>query len=275
MTTFSPSTISNAVAATASDTSSSLTYHHLQSASSATHNHHHYHPHHHQANSTTASSEENPTHVHTIHDAHHHHSYENAASYVNGAEFALCLPSNHGTHPFEMVTSTSSSPSHFNHDPLMRHFFHYRPNDANFPGNYYSNMSTGSFVNAFDYPYANISPASAAVLGSEPSISHPGFAPPSSSSQTHHPQHHHRSFVHSYLPYQHHPQPIRKQTGSFTAPLQAPVPPPLIQHQPQQRQQQQRPATQQQQNVYPWMKRIHHSCGESIKSLLRVSPLSR
>lgn len=276
MTTFSPSNSTSAVAATASDTSStasSLSYHHLQSASSGSHNYnHHYHPHH-QANSARVSSEENSGQVHTVHDAHNHHAYENAASYVNGTEFALCLPPNHGTNPFDMVVSTTSSPSHFNHDPLVRHFLHYRPNDSNFTGNYYSNMSSGSFVNAFDYSYANINPTSAGVLGSEPSIAHPGFAPSLSSQQTHPQSHHpHRSFVHSYLPYQHHSQPILKQTDSYGGPVQPPAPPPLIPQQTQQQQQQQhRQATQQQQNIYPWMKRIHQHCGEWRKSSLCAS----
>jgi hypothetical protein len=204
------SSIAAAAAANTLSTASSLSYHHLLSASNGSNNNN---------SSNSASSDENITQGPSINDINITNSFDTNTSYINNTDFSLCLPSNQ----FE-----SSS-----NDPLVRHFFNYRQNDSNLTANYYSNMSTGSFVNTFDYSYPNTTPTTG--LGSDAAVPNHGFT-------SNNPQHH--SFVNSYMSYQHPQQQILKQPDSFTAPIQ---------------QQQQ---GNQHQNIYPWMRRIHNSCGE-------------
>lgn len=257
MATFS-STISNVPtikSSNSSSTTSSLSYHHLQSPLTSVNNHHLHSHHQHGQNNNISPCNHSTT-------SHDHHLYENNPSYLNSSEFTFTLPSSQVTNPFDAVVSAaaaaSSSPSHFNTDPLVRHFFHYRANEANYGGNYYPNMSSGSIVNSFDYPYPNLNSTTTNLSLETTSNGH----------------HHHHSFnstlpsqqghslVHSYIPYQHSMQPILKGNDSFAIPIQSTtssVPPPLRQ---QQQQTQHQPSSHSQ-NIYPWMRRIHHNCGKS------------
>ena len=181
---------------------SSLSYHHLLS------------------NGTQPSHHTSPTNINgsetsIVNDIHPNGLFE------GNTDFSFCLPSSQQGSFFDV----SMPSSHCHTDPLVRHFFNYRQTDSNHSGNYYSNPSTGSFVNAFDYAYPT-----AATVASDAAV--PNQPPP-----PHHP------LAASYMGY---PQ----------------------QQQVQQQQQQQ----QQQQNIYPWMRRIHHGCGESrTRSMLRNS----
>ncbi|CAF1009315.1 unnamed protein product [Adineta steineri] len=252
MATFS-STPTTAAVANALSTASSLSYHHLLSTSNGSNNNNNNHN-----SSNSTSSEENITPVNTIHDININNSFDTNTTYLNNTDFTLCLSSNPQTTPFDTVIATSTSPSPFNNDPLVRHFFNYRQNDSNLNGNYYSNMSTGSFVNAFDYSYANMTPTG---LGSDPSMHNHAFTSTltSNNSSQHHPHHPH-SFVNSYITYPHPQQQILKQqTDSFSVPIQ--------QQQQQHHQQQQ---INQQQNIYPWMRRIHNSCDPHIGETKRT-----
>ena len=163
--------------------SSSLSYHHLQSPLNRIH---------HQQNnhSSTSSSSSSSS---TADDDHRIQlNQDNSTVYLNPNEFSLCLPSNQPNSSFDVVLSTSPSSAHFNHDPLVRHFFHYRPNESNFPGNYYHpSMPPGSFVNTFDYPTSYSNPST------ETTMPHP------------------------YMPYQH---GMIKQTENF---IPSTPPPPL------------------------------------------------
>jgi len=230
MATFS-STPAAAAVANALSTASSLSYHHLLSTSNGSINNNNNN----HNNSNSTSSDDNITPVNTINDVNINNSFDTNPSYLNNTDFSLCLSSNQQTTPFDNVVTTSTSPSSFNNDPLVRHFFNYRQNDSNLNGSYYPNMSTGSFVNAFDYSYTNMTPATG--LGSDSSGHNHGFP------STNNPQHHHHphAFANSYIPYPHPQQQMLKPTDSFSVPIQQ-------QHQ--------------QQNIYPWMRRIHNSCGK-------------
>jgi hypothetical protein len=231
-------TFSNAPAAASNalSTTSSLSYHHLLLTANGSNNNNN-----NTNNSNSTSSDENITQGTTINDVNVNNSFDTNTSYLNNPDFSLCLTSNQPTNPFDVVAASSASPSHFNNDQLVRHFFNYRQNDSNLAGNYYSNMSTGSFVNAFDYPYTNMAPTTG--LSSDAAVPNHGFA---SALTSNNPQQHHpHSFVNSYLPYPHPQQQLLKQNDSFSVPMQ-----------------QQQQHTNQQQNVYPWMRRIHNSCGK-------------
>lgn len=226
------------VAGNTLSTTSSLSYHHLLPTSNASNNNHNHH--HHSNNST--SSEENLGQGTTINDLNLNHPFDGSASYLTNTDFSLCLSANQQVNPFDVVVSSSASPSAFNSDPLVRHFFNYRQNEANLTGNYYSNVSTGSFANAFDYPYANMAPTS---LGADSAVPNHAF------NSGNPPQHHPHSFVNSYISYPHsqqQQQPLLKPPDSFSASLQ-------------QQHQQQQPSNQQQ-SIYPWMRRIHNTCGK-------------
>ena len=235
MATFSPTTQASSTAATntvpsPSSSPPALSYHHLHSTSN---------PSRHQNSDRSPLSDErllqeNETHVHQSFDTH--------GSYENNTDYSLCVSSNQSGNSFDVAASTPSASSHYNQDPIVRHFFHYRQNESNFTGNYYSNISAGSFVNAFDYSYSNIAPAPSNHHPSDVSVAHHSFPPAF-------PSHHHHPFVHSYLPYQQPAQPILKQADSFAIPVQ------------QAQQQQQQPGNQHQ-NIYPWMRRIHNHTGE-------------
>jgi hypothetical protein len=237
-------TFSNAPAAAANtlSTTSSLSYHHLLSTSNGSNNNNN------NNSSNSTSSDENIT---TINDVNINNAFDTNTSYLNNADFSLCLSTNQQTNPFDVVVSTSTSPPHFNNDPLVRHLFNYRQNDPNFTGNYYSNMSTGSFVNAFDYSYTNMAPTG---LASDAAVPNHGFTSTltSNNPQQHHP-HPHPSFVNSYIPYPHPQQQLLKQADSFSVPIQ----------------QQQQHQVNQQQNIYPWMRRIHNNCGKFFNVLLK------
>ncbi|UJR35995.1 hypothetical protein I4U23_028735 [Adineta vaga] len=255
MATFS-STPTSAAAANALSTTSSLSYHHLLSTSNGNNNNNNNTNH----NSNSTSSDDNLTPINPNNDINLNNTFDTNTSYLNNADFSLCLSSNQQTTPFDAVVATSTSPLPFNNDPLVRHFFNYRQqNDANLNGNYYPNMSSGSFVNAFDYTYANMAPSTIAVgLGSDPSLHNHGF-PSTNSSQHHHPHPH--SFGNPYISYPHAQQQILKQTDSFAVP---------IQQQQQQQQQHHQHHQQQQQNIYPWMRRIHNSCDPHIGETKRT-----
>ena len=233
-------TFSNTPAAASNtlSTTSSLSYHHLLSTANGSNNNNNNT----NNNSNSTSSEENLTQGTNINDVNINNSFDTNTSYLNNTDFSLCLTSNQVANPFDVVVASSTSPSHFNNDQLVRHFFNYRQNDSNLAGNYYSNMSTGSFVNAFDYPYTNMAPTTS--LGSDAVA--PNHAFTSNNLQQHHPHPH--AFVNSYIPYPHPQQQLLKQTDSFSVPLQ--------------QQQQQQQHANQQQNIYPWMRRIHNSCGK-------------
>ena len=239
MATFS-STPAAATANTLS-TTSSLSYHHLLTTSNGSNNNNN------NNSSHSTSSDENLTQGTTINDVNLTNAFDANPSYLNNTDFSLCLSANQQPNPFDVVVSSSTSPSHFNAaDPLVRHFFNYRQNDVNLTGNYYSNMSTGSFVNAFDYPYTNMTPTTISTgLGTDAAVPNHAFASTlaSNNPQQHH-HHHPHSFVNSYMSYPHPQQQILKPTDSF------PV--------PQQQQQ-----SNQQQNIYPWMRRIHNNCGKN------------
>ena len=250
-----------AAASNTLSTTSSLSYHHLLSTSNGSNNNNH--------NSTNStSSEENLTQTNPIHDININHTFDGNTSYLNNPDFSLCLTGNQQTNPFDVVVSTgaatSPSSSHFNSDPLVRHFFNYRQNDGNLSGNYYSNMSTGAFVNAFDYSYTNLTPTG---LTSDAAV-------PSHPFSTSNSVHSHPQFVNSYPTYSHPQQQLLKPVETFALP-----PPPHTQqqaHPQQQQQQQQHPQQQmthsnQQQNIYPWMRRIHNTCGEFFCSLFIFS----
>ena len=144
---------------------SSLSYHHLFS---------------HGNNTSTANN--HPSNTSLINDIPSNSFFD------PNTDLSFCQPTSY----FDVPIPSSSSSSHHHADPFVRHLFNYRQTDPNNQtGNYYSNTSTGSFVNAFDYP-----------------------PPPSTGIETP-PQN---------LPYHH----------------------------------------QQQQNIYPWMRRIHHGCGEYL-----------
>ncbi|CAF1680252.1 unnamed protein product, partial [Adineta ricciae] len=242
MATFS-STPSSTAVTNALSTASSLSYHHLLSASNGNNNNNN------NNSSNSTSSDENLTPINPINDINLNNTFDSNTSYLNNTDFSLCLPSTQQTTPFDAVVATSTSPLPFNNDPLVRHFFNYRQqNDANLTGNYYPNMSSGSFVNAFDYSYANMAPSSIAPnLGSDPSLHNHAF--PTSNSSQHHSHAH--PFVNSYISYPHSQQQILKPTDSFAMPIQQPHAHPQSHHHQQQ---------QQQQNIYPWMRRIHNTC---------------
>lgn len=244
MATFSntpPAAAATSVAGNTLSTTSSLSYHHLLPTSNASNNHHNHH--HHSSNST--SSEENLVQGTTINDINLNHTFDGSASYLTNSDFSLCLSGNQQVNPFDVVVSSSTSPSPFNSDPLVRHFFNYRQNETNLTGNYYSNVSTGSFVNAFDYPYANMTPT---TLGAESAAPNHGF------NSVNVPQHHPHSFMNSYMSYPHsqqQQQALLKPPDSFSVSLQQ-----------QQQQQQTQQQANQQQSIYPWMRRIHNTCGK-------------
>ncbi len=227
-----------AAAANTLSTTSSLSYHHLLTTSNGSNNNN-------NNSSNSTSSDENITQGNTINDVNLNNTFDTNSAYLNNTDFSLCLSSNQQANPFDVVVSSSSSPSHFNNDPLVRHFFNYRQNDVNLTGNYYSNMSTGSFVNAFDYPYTNMTPPTISTgLGTDAAVPNHAFSSTLTSNNP--PQHHHHhshSFVNSYMPYPHPQQQLLKPTDSFSV--------------PQQQQQ-----ANQQQNIYPWMRRIHNNCGK-------------
>nr|ACI90343.1 Hox-5b [Philodina roseola] len=131
-----------------------------------------------------------------------HHPIENSAVYLNPNEFTLCFPSSQTNSSFDvLLTSSSPSPSHFNSDPLVRHFFHYRPNE-----NYYPSMGPNAFVNSFEYAaYPTATADSTANLAV--------------------------AAAHSYIPTNYQPD-IPKESTSVSQ-------------------------SSQQQNIYPWMRRIH------------------
>jgi hypothetical protein len=237
MATFSSTPAVAAAPSNTLSTTSSLSYHHLLSTSNGSNNNNNNNN---NNNSNSTSSEENLTQITTINDVNMNNAFDTNTSYLNNSDFSLCLSSNQPTNPYDVVVSTSTSPSHFNNDPLVRHFFNYRQNDSNLTGNYYPNMSTGSFVNAFDYPYPNMTPTG---LVSDAAVPNHGFP---STLTSNIPQHHHpHSFANSYLSYPHPQQQLLKQTDTFSVPI------------PQQQQQ-----ANQQQSIYPWMRRIHNSCGK-------------
>jgi len=241
MATFS-STPAAAAVANALSTASSLSYHHLLSTSNGSINNNNNN----HNNSNSTSSDDNITPVNTINDVNINNSFDTNPSYLNNTDFSLCLSSNQQTTPFDNVVTTSTSPSSFNNDPLVRHFFNYRQNDSNLNGSYYPNMSTGSFVNAFDYSYTNMTPTAITTgLGSDAAVPNHGF--PSTLASNNPQQHHPHSFVNSYISYPHPQQQLLKQADSFSVPIQ---------------QQQQQHQANQQQNIYPWMRRIHNSCGK-------------
>lgn len=268
MATFSSSingTAANKPNNNASSTTSSLSYHHLQSPLNSALNHHH---HHHQQqqllNASAASTEDHSTPVHLGHDGHTHHVYDNNSSYLNSTDLAFGLQTNQVANPFDVVVSASSATSRFNADPLVRHLFNYRPNDTNFANNYYSSMSTGPLVNAFDYPYSNINSAAttSSAIGVDASNNHHGFTSTLASQAGHS-----HSFVHPYASYQHSVQPMLKQNEPFSLPLQtntSAMPPPLRQQQAQGQQLQNQQGSHSQ-SIYPWMRRIHHNCGKSTR----------
>jgi hypothetical protein len=229
-----------AAAANTLSTTSSLSYHHLLTTSNGSNNNNN------NNSSHSTSSDENITQGTTINDVNLTNTFDTNSPYLNNADFSLCLSANQQPNPFDVVVSSSTSPSHFNADPLVRHFFNYRQNDVNLTGNYYSNMSTGPFVNAFDYPYTNMTPTTISTgLGTDASVPNHAFASALSSNNP--PQHHHHhshSFANSYMSYPHPQQQILKPTDSFSV--------------PQQQQQ-----SNQQQNIYPWMRRIHNNCGKN------------
>lgn len=231
-------TFSNTPAAATANTSS-LSYHHLLSTSNGSNNNNH------NSSNSTSSDENLST---TINDVNINNTFDTTnTSYLNNTDFSLCLSSNQQVNPFDVVVSTSTSPSHFNNDQLVRHFFNYRQNETNLTGNYYPNMSTGSFVNAFDYPYTNMTPT--AGIGSDTTIPNHAFTPTLTSNNLQQHHSHPHSFVNSYMSYPHPQQQLLKQTDSFSVP----IPP----------QQQTHQTNHQQQNIYPWMRRIHNNCGKS------------
>ena len=239
MATFSPTTLASNTAATSTVSlpppPPALSYHHLHSTLNTSHNQ--------NSNSSPLSDER----LSQANEANGNQSFDTHVSYENNTDYSLCAPSHQSGNPFDVAASTpSSSSSHYNQDPIVRHFFHYRQNESNFTGNYYSNISTGSFVNAFDYSYSNIAPAPSSNHPPDASVAHHSFPPPF---PPHH-HHHHHPFVHSYLPYQQPAQPSLKQADSFAIPVQL-----------QQQQQHHQPANQQQ-SIYPWMRRIHNHTGE-------------
>lgn len=244
-----------AAASNTLSTTSSLSYHHLLSTSNGSNNNNH--------NSTNStSSEENLTQTNPIHDININHTFDGNTSYLNNPDFSLCLTANQQTNPFDVVVSQATSPSHFNNDPLVRHFFNYRQNDGNLPGNYYANMSTGAFVNAFDYSYTNLTPTG---LTSDTTISNHPFS--TSNSVHSHPQ-----FVNGYPAYSHPQQQLLKPVETFSIPPSQQV---QQQQQQQQAQQQHLPQqsithTSQQQNIYPWMRRIHSTCDSHIGETKRT-----
>lgn len=150
-------------------------------------------------------------HFPTSSDDLHHHPVDNSAVYLNPNEFALCFPTSQTNSSFDvLLTSSSPSPSHFNSDPLVRHFFHYRPNE-----NFYPPMGPNAFVNSFEYGYPNV-----------PTDTSPNIT------------------THSYIP-----------TTSYQADLPKESPPVA--------------QTSQEQNIYPWMRRIHtHSTTGKISQLM-------
>ncbi|CAF4737560.1 unnamed protein product, partial [Rotaria socialis] len=136
MATFSSTSAAIAAASNVLSTPSSLGYHHLFSTSNSSNNNNN-----NNNSSNSTSSDENTiqgTTTTTINN-----SFDTNPSYINNADFPLCLSSNQQANPFDVAGSVSTSPSHFNHDPLVRHFLNYRQNDPNLAGNYYTNMSTG------------------------------------------------------------------------------------------------------------------------------------
>jgi hypothetical protein len=204
---------------------SSLSYHHLFSHGA---NHHHHHHHHHQEQQQQQQQQQqHPTSSTTLNSNADDASIINDIQ-VNGllestADFPFSLPSSQPSTLFDV----SIPSSHCHNDPLVRHLFSYRPTDSNHAGNYYSNTSTGSFVNAFDYSYATTTTAPSTTETTADTTS-------TNLSQAQHPY----PLNSAYIPY----------------------------HSQQQQQQQQQPhqhQQQQQQNIYPWMRRIHHGCGES------------
>lgn len=145
--------------------------------------------------------------------SYHHFlpSDDHSSVYLNPNEFHLPLSSNPSNSSFDVVLASGSvSSSHFNSDPLVRHFFHYRSNETHLTSNYYSSIAPH-----FDYPYPN-----------ETSISH--------------------SYIPSY------------PSESFSSVAPAPVPPPVAPPPPP-------PpsssvSTTHEQNIYPWMRRMHNHC---------------
>ena len=189
-------------AANTLSTASSLSYHHLLSnGTNRTHQ---------NSNSSTSPNESavdasiiNEIPTASLYDAQH------------TADLSFCLPSSGAPQPSFFDVPIPAS--HGNNDPLVRHFFnHHRPHDANPTGNYYSNMSTGPFVNSFEYSYPNTAPGS---LVADAAVPNHSFG----STLQH--AHQHQAFAHPYMSY---PAPSQQQ---------------------------------QQQNIYPWMRRLHHGCG--------------
>ena len=115
-------------------------------------------------------------------------------------DLSFCLPSSSGA-PQPNFFDVPIPTSHGNNDPLVRHFFnhHHRPNDANTTGNYYSNMSTGPFVNTFEYSYPNTASAS---LVADAAVPNHSFG-----STLQHAQQH-QAFAHPYMSY---PAPSQQQ----------------------------------------------------------------
>ena len=174
-------------AANTLSTASSLSYHHLLSNGTNR-------PH---QNSNSTSPNENAVDASIIlneippaslYDAQH------------TADLSFCLPSSSGAPQPNFFDVPIPTP-HGNNDPLVRHFFnhHHRPNDANPTGTYYSNMSTGPFVNTFEYSYPNTAPASLVADAAVPSHSF--------GSTLQHAQQH-QAFAHPYMSY---PAPSQQQ----------------------------------------------------------------
>ena len=235
MATFSNSTTAIA-ASNALSASSSLSYHHSFSTSNGSHNNNL------NNSSNSTSSDENTIQATGINNVNINNSFDTNASYLNSPDFPLCISSNQQTNPFDIIVSTSASPSNFNNDPLVRHFLNYRQNDSNLAGNYYSNMSAGPFGNTLDYTYTNMVSAPMAT-GLEPEVAVPnhGFSSTLSSNHLQHHSHSH-TFMNSYRPYSHPQQQILKQSDSYSMPIE------------------QQQSGNQQQNIFPWMRCIHRSC---------------
>jgi hypothetical protein len=154
-----------ATATAASNTSSSMGYHHLLAASNGNHD-----------NSNSTSPNENIVQTSIITDTNTHTSFD------TNTDFSFYLPSTQQTNLFDAAIPSSTSPSNFNNDPVVRHFFNYRQTDSNYNGNYYPN--------AYDYPYANIT-SSTPHFGTDAAVPNHGFTSVSNNQQQ----------QHAYMPY--------------------------------------------------------------------------
>ena len=129
---------------------SSLSYHHLLSNGI-------------QPNQNTSPANVNGSETSIVNDIHPNGLFD------GNTDFSFCLPSSQQGNFFDV----SMPSSHCHNDPLVRHFFNYRQTDSSHPGNYYSNPSTGSFVNAFDYPYPTAASDAAVPNQPPPHLQHP------------------------------------------------------------------------------------------------------